>query len=71
MRKRELERLEKIGNQKVIDSKEIGLHYVMNAELYKRHYGIEIAGLDGKTTLTVTQARALIAELPELIELYC
>jgi hypothetical protein len=71
MRKRELERIEKLGNQKVIDSNASGLHYLMNAMLHTKQFGIEIAGLDGKTTLTITQARALIAELPELIELYC
>ena len=54
-----------------IESNARGLVYVFEKNLNRVQPRIGIGGLSGLTYVDVRQARALVAELPELIELYC
>lgn len=54
-----------------IESNARGLVYVFEKNLNRVQLRIGIAGVGGITYIEPHQARALVAELPELIELYC
>lgn len=55
----------------LIDSTEDGLRYIAGGRVMHKQKCIEICGIGGRTKLTRKMLNALIAELPDIAEMYC
>ncbi len=55
----------------VVESHERGLSYILGRRVMRTQTSIGISGFNGETFLNISQVRALLKELPDLIEMYC
>lgn len=64
MKSLEAWRIERDYHVRGIESESADLHYFLDDD----RQGIVIAGMQGKTGLTIPQAKALAKELPEILQ---
>lgn len=63
MKSLEAWRIERDYHVRGIESESAGLYYFLDDD----RKGVVIAGMQGKTGLSVSQAKALVRELPEIL----